>query len=148
MRRRKHQVFVAVFGVVIESDIFSSLIELEFCGDGKALWEACFTGTLVRQLARLKHGDGVNAGGFRESSIQGERSDARLLTGVVRQLEQVLFGLEFVIAKWDVRCFGGDGFHRGLASLSGISGTFRRRRHQADGRMDSHDSRAQQEGKQ
>ena len=53
MRGRKHQMFVAMQRVIIESDIFAFLIQKQTAGRGEALWEGGFVAKLMRELSRL-----------------------------------------------------------------------------------------------
>src|SRR5262252_5707532 len=70
MGRRKHEVFVAVLGVVVERDLFSLLLKFQSGGQSETLGEGGFTVKLRRKLPGIHHGGGMVTGCFRKARIQ------------------------------------------------------------------------------
>ncbi len=85
VRGRKHEMLVAVWGVVIEGDVFSFLIELEVGAVGQPNGEGGLAFKFMGKLARFEHGLSVNARGFGESGIELQRGGSGLLAGLIGQ---------------------------------------------------------------
>ena len=83
MGRGKHQMFVSVFGVVIERHVFSLLIELEGGRGGETYREGGLTIKLVRELAGFEDCQRVGARGLGEPVVERERWGAGLLSGLI-----------------------------------------------------------------
>ena len=79
----EHEVFVSVFGVVIERHVFSLLIELEGSRGGETYGEGGLAIKLVRELPSFEHCQCVGACGLGESVVERERWGAGLLSGLV-----------------------------------------------------------------
>ena len=138
--------FVAVLGVIVERDVFSFLVKLELGRERETLGEGGFTSKLMRQLLRIHHGYGMDAGGIGESGIECQRTDACLATRSIGQLKKILLGLEFVVVKWNIGRSGGCRLQR--SSRGTRARTAGRGRHQADGRVNGHRSCPEQKGQQ
>jgi len=102
VRRRKHQMFVAMLGIVVVGNILSLLIELEFGRVRQTLWQRRLAVKLMRKLLRLDHRLGVNAGGLRESGIQREGLRSHFLARLIRHRKEGLLRLRVCFSEWDV----------------------------------------------
>src|SRR5579872_2551459 len=72
MRGRKHEMFVPVLGVVIESNVFSFVIKKQGSGGGQPLRQGGLDVKLMRQLTRFEHGLRVDTSGGGKSAIEFE----------------------------------------------------------------------------
>src|SRR5579871_2573821 len=72
MRWGEHKVLVTVLGVIIESDVFSFLIEQEMSRGREALGQGGLTVKLMRELLGIEHDLGMGAGGFGETGVEGQ----------------------------------------------------------------------------
>jgi hypothetical protein len=101
--------FVALFGIEIERDIFTFLIEWDVGCVSQALWQGWLAIKLVRKLPRREHGLGMSAGSLAKSGIECERPGAGLRSRLVRQVQKHMFRLRIVVRKRNVRGWVGDG---------------------------------------
>ena len=95
--------FVPVCGVEIECDILAFLIELRSGRGRQALRKGGLTVELVRKLTRREHRLGVRACRPAKSGIERQMRSTGLRSRLIRQIQQLLFGLYIVVAERNIR---------------------------------------------
>jgi len=138
-------------GVVVEGDVFSFLIELQFGGGGKALRERWLSGELVGELTRVEHGLRVDACGLGEAGIESQRRSVELGAILIGQLQKLPRGLDFIVragtVEWNVGWGCGSWLQRGsLCGLLCVEGGRVRRCSPKEGGMRADEERAEREG--
>ena len=78
--------FVSIFSVEIESDIFAFVIQLGSGRRRQALRQGGFTNELVRKLPCCQHGFSVGSGRLAKAGVERERRSASLRSGLIREI--------------------------------------------------------------
>ena len=96
--------FMPILGVVVERNIFCLLCQLELSGRSQTLGQGGLAVQLMRKSLRFQHGLSMIAGRLRQSGIELQRRRARMLTRLVGEYEQLLFGLKIIRFGGNVDC--------------------------------------------
>src|SRR5690349_24179177 len=86
MRRGMHQYVLNAVHSFGHSNVFSGTVQMKARRLGNALSQGGLAGKLMGELLLRHHRLIVSSGGVGEASVDGERGDARLYTGLVGQV--------------------------------------------------------------